>query len=333
MGERSVQRDGSAGFDHHLPIALVVDAEPDGVIGLSHEPWVGLELAFAEIGAARGEFLERTGTMLRVNWMLRADQQIADVWGDPAWALERFSAEIDDAVDAGDFVGLHVHPLREEHGTEDYLDVPWTLDSLAVGLDAFERRFDRPPRVVSWGRGWTSDAVVRMLGERGVGVDMSVAPERDRSLQAGAIELLADVPDLTKVPRQPYYPSVDDWRTEAAEPGDRTWILPYTSSQVGSWLHPARRAIRRLRGGGPRNRIEHDYLWATVDTRFGQYVHRLTERDFPYLTLSVRSSRFLAASPGDLFARLASVERACRPVGGFFTDPVSIVDRFRQDPG
>lgn len=298
------------------------------MLGLSPEPWTGVELAFERFRDARRELRERRGIALTVNWMMRADLQVADVWGDAGWALRRYAGELDEVLEAGDFVGLHAHPLREEHGTEDFRDEQWTVATLTAGLDAYEEHFGRPPTVVGWGRGWTSDALVGLLNERGVAIDMSAAPGRDRSVNSGSIELVADVPDLSDVPRRPYFPSADDWRRPADRPGNGTWILPFSTSQMSDWLGPAHRAVERFRRR-TRHRVEHDYLWATTFPGFAPHVRRRADADNPYITLNLRASRLSASRPHELVDRLVAVADAVAPFGGRFSDPVTIVERVR----
>ena len=180
-----------------FPIVIQVSCEPDTVTGSPAAPWRGLEACFEKLAAARRDFADSWGTPIVLSWMLRADLHIEEVWGDTGWALKTYAPQIQALVDEGDFLGLHAHPIRERRNVEDYRDEQWTVDTLGAGIDAFDAHFGHPPACVSWGRGWTSDSVLALLCERGVAVDMSVFPGRDRTVNAGSVEMLVDVQDLS----------------------------------------------------------------------------------------------------------------------------------------
>lgn len=318
--------------ENGFPIVVQVSCEPDSVTGGPAAPWRGFEASIEKLGEARRKSAESLGTPITLSWMLRADLHIEEVWGDTAWGLRTYAPQIQSLIDDGDFVGMHAHPIQERLNVEDYRDTQWTLDTLGAGIDAFVAELGHPPGCVSWGRGWTSDAVVALLSERGVAVDLSVFPGRDRTVTAGGVEMLVDVPDLSAIPRRPYYPSTSDWRIEADQPGDGTWILPFTTSDTDAWMTPTRRAARRLRflatrQHGYRSRTEQNYFFAISEPGFPAYVEALAETEQPYLTLSIRASRLLNESKDEVAARFTVLEGLHERYGADVTDPVSAVRR------
>jgi hypothetical protein len=274
----------------------------------------------------RAEFQQSWQQPIVLNWMMRADLHVAELWGESGWALQRFEPQLQAVADEGDFVGMHAHPIRDASRCEDYADESWTVETMAAGLDAYERHFGHPPGAVSWGRGWTSRALLDLQSERGVAVDMSVFPGRDASVGTRSdFDVTADVPDLSMVPRHPYYPAADDWRREADEPGDGTWILPFTSAPVNGWANPLRRLAHRVAGRKLLGRVEQTFLFAVTEGGFPRFADRLAGVDGAYLTLSVRSSRFLTASVDDTRRCFDALGRVRSVHGTVFTDPVSVV--------
>lgn len=314
-----------------FPIVVQVSCEPDGGVGDPAEPWRGFEAAMTTISAARRDAAETWGAPIVLSWMLRADLQIDEVWGDAGWGLNTYAAQIQNLIDSGDFVGLHSHPIQDRRGVEDYLDEQWTVDTLGAGIDAFDAHFGHPPACVSWGRGWTSDAVLAVLRERNVSVDMSVFPGRDQTLNAGKVEVLADIPDLSAVPRHPYYPSDSDWRVPADQPGDGTWILPFTTAATDAWMSPAQKTTTRLkwlatRRNGFRRRVEQTYFFNVTQPGFPAYADTIAATELPYLTLSIRASRLLTATRRDVDDCFAALRPLHERYGAVITDPVTATD-------
>ncbi len=161
---------------------------------------------------------------------------------------------------------------------------------------------------------------------------MSVFPGRDQTVNAGSVEMLAHVQDLSMVPRRPYYPSAIDWRTEADHPGDGTWILPFTTSATDAWMTPTQRATRRLRWlatrqHGFRRRIEQNYFFGINRPGFSTYIEALASTEQPYLTLSIRASRLLHTSPEEVAACFTVLGDLHERYGSDITDPVTAVRR------
>jgi hypothetical protein len=148
----------------------------------------------------------------------------------------------------------------------------------------------------------------------------------------GAVELRADVPDLGIVPRRPYYPDPSDWRTEADQPGDGAWILPFTTSATDAWMAPTERAMRRLkwlatRRHGYRRRTEQNYFFNITGPGFPAYAEALAATEQPYLTLSIRASRLLHESPENVAACFRVLGDLHERHGANVVDPVTAVRR------
>ncbi len=309
-----------------LPVAIVIDAEPDGVVGLDPEPWHGIEAGHPMIQDVRHEFSDRWGTPVIFNWMWRADAHIEEIYGDAGWGFGRYEAQIGQYLDEGDRIGLHVHPIRDTERVEDYVDESWTIHTVGLGIDAFETAMGRTPEMISWTRGWSSNAMLDYLGDRGVSMDLSVFPGRDRStlIKGHDLEVRAEIPNLDDVPPRPYYPSSTDWRVPADTPGTGTWIVPYSATAVDAWMNPVVRLGRRLVGRPIRSRIEHNYLFASPRRAFRPYVDDLVTEPKPYLTLNVRSSRFSRETGDGLRKCLLAIEHIRDRHGCVLADPEMI---------
>ena len=92
-----------------LPIVVDVNLEPDlrcPPLGRA-ATWDGVDATVGLVEAWRAGADDR-----RVTWLWRCDPQVGVVNGDPGWALDRWSDQIDAARGRGDTVGIHTHLWR-----------------------------------------------------------------------------------------------------------------------------------------------------------------------------------------------------------------------------
>lgn len=97
-----------------IPVVLGVDVEPDDrSVDLADPSWRGTEAFLrrwpeleARLAAASG------GGRIPLTWFPRADPQVAKCHGDASFALRHFSPHWEAALQAGDEMGLHMHPWR-----------------------------------------------------------------------------------------------------------------------------------------------------------------------------------------------------------------------------
>ncbi len=134
------------------PRVICVDVEPDEIDVPLRErrPWIGFELMQPLMTRLRTSLAAATGRPVRFAWFLRMDPQIEVAYGSPTWGVDRYRAQIDDLLAAGDAIGIHPHAWRwvPEAGTwrADHGDAAWVAHCVDMSLDAFASTFGQPCR-------------------------------------------------------------------------------------------------------------------------------------------------------------------------------------------
>src|SRR2546428_13252972 len=102
-----------------LPVVVVVDVDPDWRIPRGSEtPYKG-EIEWKGVREGVPELLKRLTTFtdsqhhpIRFTWLLRSDNQIAALLGDPAYLASEFAEFWRQRVSLGDEIGGHPHTWR-----------------------------------------------------------------------------------------------------------------------------------------------------------------------------------------------------------------------------
>jgi hypothetical protein len=267
------------------------------------------------------EKLERlTGAPAHFSWFVRCDPQIAGVYGDAAWAADRYATGFDRLRAANDELAIHPHAWRWDDGksqwVHDNADPAWVEQVLETGFERFATAFGVPVRAHRFGSRFLTPAIVRWLAAHDVRVDTTLEPGTPtlRTLDATA-ESTGIVPEQRGVPRQPYRPDPSDpFRAAAADtlPPERgLWMLPHSSFDPQPLIPPWRRVARRVRFfGQPRYRPAQ--LWTPQDaTGFWDLaVKAALEQPRPYLLLAARSSALFDEAPArHTMAKLEALQR------------------------
>lgn len=247
------------------PIVVGFDVEPDGLDIPRRErpPWRGFERTLELSKIVRGRLETELGEPVRFSWFLRMDPQIADVYGSPTWVVEEYGPALERLRREGDELGLHPHALRwdERRGgwLTDTADQGWVEQCVRESFGSFRNAIGIQCRVHRFGDRYMSSALVAVLREIGVAVDLTLEPGRGPALSPTITE---PVPDMTGIPRVPYQPHPADYRRPVKKLGpDGLWMLPLASANPDRALPAWRRAGRRLRHAGkPRHRPI--LLWA-----------------------------------------------------------------------
>jgi hypothetical protein len=285
-----------------VPVILCVDVEPDPFLvnRADPEPWAGYEATFAYLSAMRGPFEEATGSPVHYTWCFRMDPQVADSYGSPTWAADRFPAFIEEMRRQGDATGIHPHMYRwardKQQWLEDLGHQDWVEHCVESSLDAYATAFDRPCEISRCGNYWINTATINLLERRRVRYDLTVEPGLPASF-GGTLEKgfsTGSRPSLTRVPRAPYHPSRDDFCRPAA-PGSRDiTLIPLTSGYVQVGARVWSRA-RRLWRNGWRHRLQSEPLsmyrpWDPPNS-FDRMIDRaIAAQTAPYLAFAIRSS-------------------------------------------
>ena len=140
-----------------IPVVLCFDIEPDAhTFPLdAPSPWRGFEEVIDLLPALRSDLERATGQPARFNWSVRSDPQIALGYGSPSYVFRRYGSFFDDAVRAGDAVGVHPHAWRwRGPGTgwvSDHTDQAWVNECLEVAVSSYVEKFGHVPTFHRYG--------------------------------------------------------------------------------------------------------------------------------------------------------------------------------------
>lgn len=133
-----------------MPVVLAVDVEPEpgGGTWRDARPWRGFERWLEVMPRLRDNLERLTGAPARFAWYVRCDPQIADVYGDAAWAADKYARGFDELRAAGDELAIHPHAWRWNgdagHWVHDNDDQAWVEHVLESGFDRFATAFGQP---------------------------------------------------------------------------------------------------------------------------------------------------------------------------------------------
>jgi len=235
------------------PMLVGFDVEPDGLNIPRHEMrrWTGFERSLELVTPLRDRLEKITSMPVHFSWYLRMDPQITDVYGSTTWVAETYGAELAALSDHGDELGLHPHALRwdsrADHWLTDVDSQAWVEDCVRRSFEAYERAFGRACRSHRFGDRFMSNAIVRLLRDLGVAVDLTLEPGRGPQSDPYVNSL---IPDQTDVPRRPYHPDPSDFKRPTNDAGDDLWMFPLSSANPDPALPIWRRGGRRVRHVG-----------------------------------------------------------------------------------
>jgi hypothetical protein len=209
------------------------DVDQDGVATGSERDelrWTSVDLIprLAEVMDARG---------VRTTWFVRADNQLEDVYGTPAYLLERFDALWQTLTSARHAIAWHPHVYRREG--ERYV-VETDGGRCADQLRRIHPRLPRPFHAVRMGEAFHSNESMAALDSLGLRVDSTAIPGRSRRDAARVF-------DWEVTTNAPYRPSRNDYRAPGADslsilevPMTSIPILaPYDSSPLRRYINLA----------------------------------------------------------------------------------------------
>lgn len=290
---------------HLLPVALAIDVEPEpgGGTWREPEPWLGFERWLEATARLRDRLAEATGAPVHFSWFVRCDPQVADVYGDAAWAADRYAADFDRLRGAGDEIAIHPHAWRWDDAAGEWVhdnaDPAWVEHVLESGFERFQSAFGQPVRAHRFGSRFLTPPIIDWLAAHGVRVDTTLEPGTPamKTLDKDAA-FTGIVPEQRGVPRQPYRPHpADPFRAaDPAASGDvppekGLWMLPHSAFDPQPLIPAWRRIARRVRFfGQPRYRPAQ--IW-TPQEATGFWKLAITDAlalPRPYLVLAARSS-------------------------------------------
>lgn len=226
-----------------LPIHLCVDVEPNDreVAGDPAADWSATEPCINLLEEFRARAQASSGRAVHINWFLRLDPQVREAYGRADYAFERYRSSWGRAQAAGDGLGVHVHAWRmcDSQWVSDHGNADWVAHCVRESLDAFAQCTGHPATMFRFGDHFQSNEVVRQLEERGVRFEMTLEP----GIPAAPVMRLGEpatggLPDYTRVPRTPYFPSRHDYRKRAPWSPRRIRMIPASTGCAGSNVVP-----------------------------------------------------------------------------------------------
>jgi len=192
-----------------------------------------------------------SGNPARITWCLRSDLQMAEIYGDCAWAYSEFSDLWEELAGGGDELAWHPHLWRwhdqEACWYQEMEDEDWMRRCLREGYRALSDRMGHAPTTSRMGWEFHNDVTMQQLNDLGIKVDFSAIPGR---FTAGRPDRWGSMfnchVDWRGTPEHPYHPSASDFRTEADEHGKALDVLELPMSVFRSPLLAAAAFARRL---------------------------------------------------------------------------------------
>lgn len=270
----------------NVPVLFLVDVEPweRQPDRINPADWHGVEQVAECLNYFRTKLRQQTGNAARFTWNFRMDPQIAELYGTPTWAAQRFARMISELSANGDELGLHTHAWRwveeRKQWVEHLNDQSWVNYSLQVSFAAYREAFGMDCRSFRFGAKWFSTATAAELERLGARFDLTVEPASSWQLTEPHI---GELPDFESAPVLPYRPAHNDF-LKVDETGQRNlWMIPLTTVSPDLILEsrPNYTVKRKGRLGRNMNRLAkaiapslaimyEGYLdWATAETIYG----------------------------------------------------------------
>lgn len=205
--------------------------------------WQGVLVGIPSLrsGLAKSRFAFRYG-QLPITWLLRADRQIYELYGDPGFCFARFGKLWEFELRNGSEIGWHPHLYRWDGDSGQWVPYLGKTDDLEI-VERCLRRLRQYIDVLAVRTGWDyhSNSLFGLFNEVGLLVDASAIP--------GAANGGTRFYDWRGTPRTPYSPSKLDYR-RPARGQERAWNIlemPVIVRNLNLPLHILRHGMRKLR--------------------------------------------------------------------------------------
>jgi hypothetical protein len=219
-----------------IPIIICIDVEPDDFSPAPDRPvpWHGFEASADLAHSLRTRLGTATAGPARFSWFVRADPQVALIYGAAGWAFSRYASLIAELVAAGDEIGLHAHAARYAAETdawiEDFGSGDWIAACVTTGFDAYARAFGRPSRSVRMGNHFMNDPTSDLVERLGARYDLTPEPgARPRSRLGGRLVMTGELPDYSALSCAAYRRSARSFR-ESDAGRDGLWVVPLSTA-------------------------------------------------------------------------------------------------------
>lgn len=277
-----------------VPAFLSIDVEPDAFqLSRNEAPaWDGFDAIVPFIEKLREDLAAHNDTPPIFGWYIRTDPQIGEAYGRPDHALQHYADRIEKFRSAGDYIGVHTHPLRwsaqQQLWVHDVDDSQWLRDCTLSSLDVFAEASGTPARHLRFGAGILSNEVVNAAEDRGIAVDLTLEPvagwglnARDVLTSVDASPIVGSFINCEGAPREPYQPARDEFRVCLAY-GRRSIFLIPLSSVLASNQSDLTPTAHMLYPSVP---------WPSPSYFWDLALQHLMSMERPYLSLAVRTDK------------------------------------------
>ncbi|KAB2946163.1 MAG: hypothetical protein OIN84_08985 [Candidatus Methanoperedens sp.] len=205
-------------------VIICCDTEPDqpqygGLdynVHFGKHTWKGIKEGIPKAKEVANYIEDAEGHNAKITWFLRSDDQIKELYGDPAWMVRNFMGIWKELGSQGDEIGWHPHLWRWNESIKSWYpeleDRIWIENCMEEGYNRFPEEFKLTSSRMCWN--FHSNITMNKVDELGLKVDISAMPGQK------SIKPVNDSPDslyydweITKEP--PYFPSQSDYRREA----------------------------------------------------------------------------------------------------------------------
>lgn len=224
-----------------VPILFCIDVENNDFDPARDDPtpWTHLEACFDQLGAYRCRLEQATGKSVALTWAVRADPQVAAIYGDLDWGLRTYASKWHELSAVGDDIGLHPHPQLWSEVVQGWCggqdDAVWIEKVVRDSFEAYCRVLGRAPQTLRFGNRFMNQNISQVIESLGMRFDLTLEPGytgRDGSLAWHRAP--GRCPDYFEVPRVPYRAVADNYREPAAARGAGIWHIPMSTAPVGS---------------------------------------------------------------------------------------------------
>lgn len=217
-------RDQEDDFVKEVIIIFCCDTEPDepryGGMGydihLGKHTWKGIEEGIPKAKKITNSVKDVDGCSAKVTWFLRSDDQMNELYGNPAWMVTNFRDLWRELEDDGDEIGWHPHLWRWNESIKSWYpeleDVTWIEDCLKQGYDKFPEQFELSSCRMCWN--FHSNVTMNMMNKLELTVDISALPGQ-KSIKSDFESTDSTYYDWEITQDKPYFPSQSDYRREA----------------------------------------------------------------------------------------------------------------------
>lgn len=223
---------------------ICCDVDPDRPIfgGLDSsrsgpQVWKGAEKSFEYVDDLRCMIRAEHLSEFRLNWYMRTDRQMGDLYGDEAYCVHRFETQWKQAQEQGDGVGWHPHTWRwnekDSCWFQEATDSQWMAKMLQEGFDMFVCAAGFRPRTARMGWAFHDDISVKTLDGLGIEADLSCVPNME-CRGVGPPSSKVNIYDWIGSPNVPFHPRRTDYRHPGSSEAEslRLVEIPMTTYEL-----------------------------------------------------------------------------------------------------